>query len=126
MAEMTTQDIVKTEVKSSAPGKDWRVVYAQIHALVKSPKHRIFRSNNSLFIITNNGDDTADVFMFNADAPQDALKSIQEFGVALKKCGFTEANFATTRPEMLRMLERAGYKVQILPSAQGSIAKVVL
>jgi hypothetical protein len=128
MAEMTTQDIVKTEIERTSPGTDWRVVYAQIHNMVKNPKHRIFRANNSLFIITNNGDETVNVTMCNADTLQDMPKSIQEFGAALKKCGFTEANFATTRPAMLRMLGRAGYKVQILPSttAQGTRAKVVL
>ena len=41
MAEMTTQDIVKTEVKRTMPDADWRTVYAHIHEMVKQPKHRI-------------------------------------------------------------------------------------
>ena len=128
MAEMTTQDIVKTEVERTMPDADWRAVYAHIHEMVKSPKHRIFRANNSLFIITNNGDETVDVSMCNADTLQDMPKSIKEFLKALKACGFTEARFATTRPAMFRMIERAGYKAQVFPNpgVGGSKAKVVL
>lgn len=127
MAEMTTQDIVKTEVERTMPGTDWRTVYAHIHEMVKQPKHRIFRANNSLFIITNNGDHTAEVSMCNADSPKDMPKSIKEFCMAMKKCGFTEVRFATNRPAMYRMVERAGYKAQVFPNpAGGSKAKVVL
>jgi hypothetical protein len=117
MKEMTTQDIVKTEVERTMPGTDWRVVYAHIHEMVKSPKHRIFRANNSLFIITNNGDHTADVSMCNADSLQDMPKSLAEFCKAMKACGFTEVRFTTNRPAMLRMVERAGYKAQVFPSS---------
>ena len=126
MAEMTTQDIVKTEVERTMPGTDWRAVYAQIHEMVKLPKYRIFRANNSLFVITNNGDKTVDVSMCNADTLQDMPKSIKEFFTALKNCGFTEAKFMTTRPAMYRMVERAGYRAQVTPGAGGSKAVVVL
>ena len=124
MAEMTTQDIVKTEVERTMPGVDWRTVYAQIHNMVKNPKHRIFRANNSLFIITNNGDQTVDFSMCNADALKDMPKSIKEFFTALKVCGFSEARFATTRPAMYRMVERAGYRARV--SSDQSKARVVL
>jgi hypothetical protein len=126
MKEMTTQEIVKTEVERTMPGKDWRTVYAQIHEMIKLPKHRIFRANNSLFIITNNGDKTVDVSMCNADTLQNMPKSINEFFIALKKCGFTKAKFMTTRPAMYRMVERAGYKAQVAPGAGGSKAVVTL
>jgi len=128
MAEMTTQDIVKTEVERTMPGTDWRTVYAHIHEMVKSPKHRIFRANNSLFIITNNGDKTVDVSMASADKTPELAHSIKDFFMALKKCGFTEASFTVGRPAMLRIIERAGYKARILPGvdAQGSKAKVTL
>jgi hypothetical protein len=126
MKEMSTQDIVKTEVERTMPGTDWRTVYAQIHEMIQLPKHRIFRANNSLFIITNNGDKTVDVSMCNADTLQDMPKSIKEFCMALKKCGFTEAKFTTTRPAMYRMVERAGYKMHVSPGVSGSKAVVTL
>jgi ribose 5-phosphate isomerase len=128
MERMTPQDIVKTEVERTMPGTDWQTVYAQIHEMVKQPKHRIFRANNSLFIITNNGDHTVDFSMCNADALKDMPKSLKEFFSALKVCGFTEARFATSRPAMYRMVERAGYKPQVFPhsNAGGSKAKVTL
>jgi hypothetical protein len=122
MKEMSTQDIVKTEVERTMPGVDWRTVYAQIHEMIKLPKHRIFRANNSLFIITNNGDKTADFAMCNADTPHDMPKSIEDFFKAMKKCGFIEVEFATDRPAMLRMVERAGYKPQTSPVANRKTA----
>ena len=115
MERMTPQDIVKTEVKRTMPGVDWRTVYAQLHELVKDPSHRIFRANNSIFIITNNGDHTADCSMCNADSLSDMPDSLNEFFTAMKKCGFTEVRGATTRPAMLRMVERAGYTVEVIP-----------
>jgi len=116
MAEMTTQDIVKTEVERTMPGTDWRTVYAHIHEMVKNPKHRIFRANNTLFIITNNGDHTADVSMCVADPLPVISKSIKEFGHAMKVCGFTEIRFTSDRVALLRLIERAGYKPQVFPA----------
>jgi len=129
MAEMTPQEIVKTEVERSMPGgTDWKQVYANLHNLVKDPKHRIFRANNSLFIINNNGDHTADIAMATADNAHELAQSIKEFFMSMRKCGFTEVTFAIGRPAMYRVIERAGYKAQILPGVanQGSKAKVTL
>lgn len=116
MAEMTPQDIVKTEVERTMPNADWRVVYASFHKMSEDPKHRIFRANNSLFIITNNGDHTADVSMCNADTLQDMPKSIKDFCMAMKKCGFTEVRFSSDRVALLRMVQRAGYTPQVYPA----------
>ena len=116
MAEMTPQEIVKTEIERTMPNADWRVVYASFHDMVKDPKHRIFRANNSLFIITNNGDHTADVSMCVADPLPVIPKSIREFGIALKKCGFNEIRFTSDRVALLRFIERAGYKPQVFPA----------
>jgi hypothetical protein len=117
MKEMTTQEIVETEIKRTMPNADWRVAYAEFHKMMKDPKHRIFRANNSLFIITNNGDHTADVSMCNADTLQDMPKSIKDFCMAMKKCGFTEVRFTSDRVALLRMVERAGYKPQVFPAS---------
>lgn len=127
MAEMTTQDIVKTEVERTMPGTDWRTVYAQIHNMVKDPKHRLFRANNSLFLITNNGDETVEVVMCIGDAPKDTIASLNEFFAALKVCGFAAAEFITNRPSIERMLERAGYRAKVSTLPEGGFrAKVVL
>jgi len=126
MERMTPQNIVKTEVERTMPNTDWKVVYAQIVAMVKQPVHRIFRSNNTLFIITNNGDHTAGVMMCVADPIPTIPKSIKEFCESMKKCGFTEIQFATKRPAIFRMIERAGYKAQVFPGNNGAMAKVML
>ena len=115
MKELTPQEIVKTEVERTMPGVEWQKIYVALLTLVKNPKHRIFRANNSLFIITNKGDHTADVAMCNADTPQDMPKSIKDFLKSMKVCGFTEVEFATDRPAMLRMVSRAGYTPQSFP-----------
>jgi hypothetical protein len=116
MERMTPQDIVKTEIERTMPNADWKAVYAYFHEMVKDPKHRIFRANNTLFIITNNGDHTADVSMCVADPIQVIPKSIKDFGMAMKKCGFTEIRFTSDRVALLRLIERAGYKPQVFPA----------
>jgi hypothetical protein len=117
MERMTPQDIVKTEIERTMPGMDWKVAYAQFHKMSEDPKHRIFRANNTLFIITNNGDHTADVSMCVADPLSVIPKSIKDFGQAMKKCGFTEIRFTSDRTALLRLIERAGYKPQVFPAA---------
>jgi hypothetical protein len=115
MERMTPQDIVKTEVERTMPNADWKAVYASFHKMIDDPKHRIFRANNSLFIITNNGDHTASVSMCMADPMPVVPKSIRDFCVAMKKCGFTTLTFTSDRVALLRLVERAGYTPKIFP-----------
>lgn len=117
MERMTPQDIVKTEIERTMPGTDWKSAYAQLSAMTQDPKHRVFRANNTLFIITNNGDHTADVSMCVADPLPIIPKSIRDFGQAMKTCGFTEIRFTSDRPALLRLIKSAGYTPQVFPAA---------
>jgi hypothetical protein len=115
MAEMTTQDIVKTALRTTKSPLAWEPFYATLRKLVEQPEWRIFRANNCLFLINNNGDHTAKVYMFNADTAKDMVASFKDFAIAMQKCGFTEVEFNTDRPALSRVIERAGYRAQILP-----------
>jgi hypothetical protein len=115
MKEMTTQDIVKTALETTKSPLEWQRFYATLHKLTESPEWRIFRANNCLFLINNKGDHTAKVYMFNADTAKDMVDSFKGFALAMRKCGFTEVEFSTDRPALSRVIERAGYKAQILP-----------
>jgi hypothetical protein len=111
---MSTQDIVKTEVERGNPGADWRMAYAQIMSMIQQPQHRVVRSNNSLFIITNNGNHTANFMMCNADPVGIMPKSIKEFYAAMKGAGFTKLFYSTPRSGMIKLSEKTGFKNTIV------------
>ena len=126
---MTPQDIVKTGVERTMPNANWKEVYAHIQLMVKSPQHRIFRANNTLFVIDNHGDHTADVvFMLTADPITTMPSSVHDGLQAMKKCQFTELTFNSSRPAFLRMIQRAGYTPRVFPptNQSGATVKVAL
>lgn len=111
---MSTQDIVKTEIEKGNTNQDWRVAYVAIMNMIQQPQHRVVRSNNSLFIITNHGDHTADFMMCNADTVGMMPKSIKEFYTAMKKAGFTKLFYSTPRSGMIKLSEKTGFKNTIV------------
>lgn len=113
---MSTQDIVRTEIENNGSKADWKSVYNRLQKLIQAPEFRIFRANNSLFLIHNEGNGKASVFMFNADRVQDMPKSMSDFGAALKKAGFNTVSFNSVRPAVLRLLKSTGKKFSVIPS----------
>lgn len=108
--KMSVQDIIKTEFENNSSGIPWEKAYAYIQNQVKDPKFRLLRANNSVFMIRNNGDHTAYIFMFNADKVSDMPKSMKEFADAMKKAGFTKGQFDTPRPAVVGLLKKSGLK----------------
>jgi hypothetical protein len=111
--KMTTQEIVRTAVNRSAPEMDWRRMYVKVSMLIKKPEFRLMRANNTLFLFHNNGDHTAYADWFTADKADNLPKSMKDFLVSMKKCGFTEVKFSGQTQSFVGAMQRAGYQPQI-------------
>lgn len=113
MEQMSVQDLVKnsTEVKES--GEDWRRVYAILSEALKTNKYRILRSGNTLCLIKLLAPHEAQMFLVNADTNKNLLRNTKEFVKALHVAGFKKFFGVTHDMQMLNMLKRAGYHVEI-------------
>jgi hypothetical protein len=114
--KMSEQDIIKSEIETNGSGANWENVYKRVFALTQTPDYRVLRANNSLFLIHNEKNGRASVFMFNADDVKDMPKSIAEFAKAMKAANFKTVTFNTIRPAILRLLKSAGINYKSTPS----------
>jgi hypothetical protein len=112
----SAEEIIKTEIENNNSGADWQQVFSRIIALVQSPEYRVLRANNSLFLIHNDGNGKASVYMFNADSVGDMPKSMLDFTKAMKAANFRTITFNTVRPAVLRLLKSAGLNFKTTPS----------
>lgn len=113
----SVQDIIKTEIENNGSNANWENVYKRVFALTQTPDYRILRANNSLFLIHNEKNGKASVYMFNADNVKEMPESISEFARAMKKANFNTVTFNTVRPAILRLLKSAGINFKSFPSS---------
>jgi hypothetical protein len=121
MAEMTTQDIVKNAEGFKGDSTHWEQVYASIARLLETDKYRMFRTGNTLFLVQIKSPGVAEMFTFNADTKHGLIKNIQEFLAAMKKANYHTVYGNTFNVQILRLLQRTGYSVDIqqLPDEDG-------
>jgi hypothetical protein len=112
--KMTTQEIVRAAVKRAAPKTDWRKTYATISMLIQSPKFRLMRTKNTLFLFYNMGNHNAYIDWFTADQAEHLPQSMKDFLASMKKCGFKEVMFSGQTQAFVGAMQRAGYKPTIL------------
>jgi hypothetical protein len=110
---MSTQDIVKNcdELKDS--GQDWKQTYAALHSMIESGKHRVMRAGNTLFLIKLLEKGTAQMFVFNADSHKNFLRNTKDFFKAMKAAKFHTVFGITENPQIIKMLQHTGYKVDV-------------
>jgi hypothetical protein len=89
-------------------------LYSSLSQLVQTdPKVRIFRANNSLFVIYNNGQGNAEVVMETADKPRELVDSIKQFFQAMKAVNFKNINFSVENPDIIRVIKMGGYEPKL-------------
>lgn len=120
MQEMTVQDLVKnsTEVKES--GEDWKYVYGVLSEALKTNQYRILRSGNTLCLIKLLAPHEAQMFLFNADTNKNLLRNMKEFAKALDVAGFKKVFGETHDLQMINMIKRIGYPVDVQDAGKDS------
>lgn len=93
--EKTQQEIVEAEIKARGQGNDWRVAYLMISRLINKPDWRLFRSNDTIFLMHNYRDPekTVEFYIYNGDTEKELKGNLKDFFKALKISGFKVALF---------------------------------
>ena len=109
--KMSTLDILT----KSAGGKiDPARLEAVLAETVRTnPKVRVVRANNSLFVIHNDGQGSADVIMETADKPRELVDSLKQFGQGMKASNFKSLRFEVTNPDIIRAIKMGGFEPKL-------------
>jgi hypothetical protein len=113
MKEMTTQEIIRNSDEAKESKVDWKKLYAAVYMTVKQNTHRILRHGNTLAWLELLPDDSAQMFIFNADTPKNFIINIKEFAKAMRNAGFKSYFGETYNPQTFEILRRFGYRVEI-------------
>ena len=116
MAEMTTQDIVKNSDEVRDQNLDWKQVYTRLHNASASNKYRIFRTNNTLFLVKIMENNVGQVFTFNADAKNKLISNVLEFLKALKAAKYKIAILSTKDEQLFNLLKQN--KIEVIVREQ--------
>jgi hypothetical protein len=88
IGRMSTQEIFRNSKELNRSGEDWRIAYAKAFQVLQTPKFRMMRSGNTLFIYEITKPSVAKMFIVNADSPKKFLRNLKEFAKAMHHCGF--------------------------------------
>jgi hypothetical protein len=104
------------ELKDS--DQDWKKVYATVLASVQSNKYRVMRSGDTLFWYKLLAPHQAQVFVFNADTNKNFLRNFKDFAKAMHKAGFKKVFGETENPQMINVIKRLGFPVDVEKTGQ--------
>ena len=116
MKQMQPYEIIQhaDEVKDS--DMDWKKVYAVILVSVQSNQYRVMRNGNTLFWYKLVQPKEAQVFIFNADTHKNLIRNFKEFARAMDVAGFKKVYGDTENQQMLEVIKRLGYPVEVTPT----------
>lgn len=109
----TPQEIVEIEIKSRGQGNDWRVAYLMLSELVKKPEWRLFRAEDTIFLIHNhkNEQKSVEFYIYNGDTEKELKDNLKDFFKALKISGFRIALFTPVGNHTADTIKSAHHKV---------------
>jgi hypothetical protein len=88
--------------------------------MVKDPKYRVIRANNTLLMIENNGDGSANGRVFTADGPNTFVKTLKQLEKALIVSGFKKMTFPSSGIAIESLLKKAKIDYTAKPYSAGS------
>jgi hypothetical protein len=123
-SRVSEYDIVAADVKKYKLGMDPKAAYAALVHMTEKPNYRILRANDSLLLIDNHGDGTAQGIMFSSDKPQAFVKSLIEFNRALKIAGLHKMEIMSVKTDIEPFLKKARLNYSIKPVDSGILITV--
>jgi len=109
-SRMSEYDIVAGDFKKFKIDIDPKKAYAALHKMTKQPNYRIVRHNDSIMLIDNHKDGTADGIMFTMDKPQAFVQSLKQFNAGLKIAKLHKLTIASDFPHIETFLKQAKLK----------------
>lgn len=127
MAQMNPVNMLKSSLNQSdrvdakeiidagakARGADANRAYAALSYLVQNnPEYRVFRSNNSLFIIQNFGNGQIEFDFETLDRPEKMVESVKDFFKAMQVAGFRTGTFDLSNQNLNKAIQQSGRKIK--------------
>ena len=109
MNQMTTQEIVKHEA-----GENFEKIYTKLYQLLSTPKYRLIRENNTLFLVHILKKSVGHVYTISADEPKTMMRSMLGALEAAKKANYKEIHFDTKEKSLPVFLKNNGYTLHPL------------
>jgi hypothetical protein len=122
---MTTQEIVKNSNEVKKSKQDWKKVYAVVYQSLETNKYRIFRKGNTLFWIRIDSPNVAQMYVFNADSYKNLFRNMKDFAAALRAAGYERFYGDTSDMNIINLLKRIGYSVDIEPTGENEDGKQI-
>jgi hypothetical protein len=118
--DMTPYEIIEKTLQAANSQEDPKRIYAALIQMTQQPNYRILRHNNSLLLLENNGNGTADCLLYTADNQKTVAKNIAEFAKALRVGQFKKATFAIPNLKFIDVVKasKVDYKVKQLGQGQ--------
>lgn len=125
--EMSTQDIVREDLRRMGREQDFREVYVRMAGSVRGNQVRIMRSGNTLLYYKILKPQEEVVFdIMTADSPRGVVRAMSDFLNAMQKVGFKRGISYTDNPTFLRAAKMAGIDVKQEPSDRVSATGIPL
>ena len=105
-------EIIKTELAHNGSKDDPKRTYAAVVKMVEQPKYRVLRHDNSLLLIENKGNASAEIYLFTADKTDKLTEVFKHLLLSLKVAGFKHLEYFTNRRAMIRFLRQTKVKHQ--------------
>lgn len=118
--EMEAYDIIEEDIRKFKLDMDPEKTYSALAHMVKDPKYRIIRANNTLLFMENKGNGIADGLIFTADGPNTFVKTLMQLEKALVACGFHTMTFPSSGIAIEPLLKRAKINYTAKPFSMGA------
>jgi hypothetical protein len=118
MKEMQPYEIIEKSDEVKDSDMDWKKIYAIVLASVQANQYRVMRNGNTLFWYKIVQPKEAQVFIFNADTHKNLIRNFKEFARAMDIAGFRKVYGDTENEQMLEVIKRLGYPVEVEPTGE--------
>jgi hypothetical protein len=118
MEQMQAHEIIEKSDEVKDMDMDWKKVYATVLATVQSNQYRVMRSGNTLFWYKLVQPKEAQVYIFNADTHKNLIRNFKDFAKAMDTAGFKKVYGETENPQILEVIKRLGYPVDVEPTGE--------
>jgi len=109
IGRMSTQEIFRNSKELNRSGEDWKSAYAKAFHMLQTPKFRMMRSGDTLFLYEITKPSVAKMFIVNADSSKKFLRNLKEFAKAMHYSGFKTVFGYTDDIPTITAIQHLGY-----------------
>jgi hypothetical protein len=110
---MSVQEIVRSDLEKHGRGIEFRSKYHQLITILNTPKFRMLREGNTLFLIHILDKGECQLSIINADTPKRLFRNIKGCYDALSKAGYHTIHTDSNIPNMVQAMRNMGMDIII-------------